>query len=105
MNKMFNRCSSVGFYRRNLASACGLGVQVEGKHDILPTTTSMVSFAPKRRTEVRAQLSFWEERNLNRTTTVWETLTTEQQAEVVATLARLIVKLILATDHTENDDE
>lgn len=54
---------------------------------------------------MRAQLSFWEERNPNRTTSVWETLTTEQQAEVVAPLARLIVKLILATDHTENDDE
>jgi hypothetical protein len=70
-----------------------------------PHQAASERFARKRRTEVRAQLSFWEERNPNRTTSVWETLTTEQQAEIVATLARLIVKLILATDHTENDDE
>ena len=47
---------------------------------------------------MRAQLSFWEERNPNRTTSVWETLTTEQQAEVVADSA-------MTGDHAVGDGE
>jgi len=55
----------------------------------------------RRRTAVQTQLSFWEERNESGAIPVWSTLDDDQRAAVVATLARLIVKLAVAADDTE----
>jgi hypothetical protein len=61
----------------------------------------IVSDRQLRRTAVQAQLSFWEERNESGAIPVWSTVGNEQRAVVVATLARLIVKLAVAADDKE----
>jgi hypothetical protein len=45
---------------------------------------------------VHVQLSFLEEKGEDDIVAVWSTLTNEQRAEVLATLARVIAKLALA---------
>ena len=45
---------------------------------------------------MHAQLSFLEEKVDDVSVAVWSTLTNEQRAEVLATLARVIAQLVLA---------
>lgn len=46
---------------------------------------------------MHVQLSFLEEKGDDDIVAVWSTLNDEQRAEVVATLARVIAKLVLAS--------
>ena len=45
---------------------------------------------------MHVQLSFLEEKGDDESVAVWSTLNTEQRAEVLATLARVIAKLVRA---------
>lgn len=54
---------------------------------------------------MQAQLSFLEEKAEDGAVPVWSTLDDEQRAEVVATLARLIVTLTVTTDGEKMNHE
>jgi hypothetical protein len=61
----------------------------------------LASERQQRRTAVQAQLGLWEERNAWGALPVWSTLDDEQRKAVVATLARLIVKLAVVAEDKE----
>jgi hypothetical protein len=59
----------------------------------------------RRRTAVHAQLSLWEERKASGAIAAWSTLTDEHRAAIIATLARLIVQMVVAVDGRERPHE
>lgn len=54
---------------------------------------------------MHAQLSLWEERTTSGASAAWSTLTEEQRSAIVASLARLIVQMVVAGDGTETPYE
>ena len=54
---------------------------------------------------MHAQLSLWEERQASGAIAAWSTLNDEQRAAIVATLARLMVQMVVAVDGTERPHE
>ena len=54
---------------------------------------------------MHTQLSLWEKKEMSGAIAAWSTLTDEQRAATIATLARLIVQMVVAVDGTERFHE